>query len=98
MTDKDKDALTRAMEMARREPSRRWQLDEMLKDQSWQEVAEFAAYHCQNRTLRLKPWESPPMNFDEDEDDDSPGCALLIRMLAAGLSRFEPDPLAALNE
>ena len=96
----DKDALTRAMTIARREAGRSAQLDSMLEDSPWREVAEFAAYCVQGRALRLKPWESPPSSCDEDGEGDRQreGRALLRRMLAAGLSRFEPDPLRALGE
>ena len=46
--------------------------------------------------LRLKPWQNPPCFGDED--GDGPADVLLQRMLAAGISRFHPDPLSALAE
>ena len=94
----DRDALTRAMEMARRDPGRAWQLDSMLEDRSWEEVARFASYVVQGDLLRLYPWETPPESIDENGDDprDAAGRKLLRRMLKAGLSRYEPDPLGAL--
>ena len=93
------------MEIARRDPGRAEQLRAMLEDEEWIEVAEFAAYHCQIHALSLKPWQSPPVHIDEDADEpDSaerePNTAarkLLRRMLRAGVSRFDPDPLAALE-
>jgi hypothetical protein len=55
----------------------------------------------------LKPWQSPPCWIDDLEgalaagDDgilgDYAGATLLRRMLDWGLSRFEPDPVAALK-
>jgi hypothetical protein len=66
-------------------------------------AGQFAAYSMQCDTLQLKPWECPPMHA-EDGDDIDPNCygyrpgevALRDRLLGAGLSVFEPDPLAAL--
>ena len=70
----------------------------LLQGDPWIEVAEFASYSCQIHALNLKPWQSPPCT--EDEDDPTPrdraAQTLLRRMLRAGLSRFDPDPLKAL--
>jgi hypothetical protein len=108
MIDVDHDALTRAMEIARRDPGRAWQLDQKLTFQAWEDVAAFAAYNCQADALNLAPFESPPCVVDEHADDTSPAGAslsaesrpaarrLLRHMLAAGLSRYEPDPLRAM--
>jgi hypothetical protein len=109
MNKRDRAALKLAMTMARKDPLRARQLDGMLAaGRSWQEVAEFAAYSCQFDTLRLKPWETPPIDAD-----DTPGAAardrfgyftepkavaLLKRMKAAGVPRCYPDPMAALAE
>jgi hypothetical protein len=83
------------MAIAREDPLRAEQLDDKLRSEPWAEVAEFAAHVCQCRTLHLKPWELPPSSFDARDDD--PGAELLRRLLAAGLSRYEPDPIAALE-
>ena len=100
MTKVDRDALKRAMILAGRDIERAEQLAAMLRDEPWHDVAAFAAYTVQGDALRLRPWENPPCAIDEDDDDprDAMGRKLLRRMLAAGLSRFEPDPLAALAE
>ena len=94
----DRDALERAMQIAQRDPLRAAQLQSKLKDEPWIEVAEFASYSCQIHALNLKPWQSPPCT--EDEDDPTPhdkaAQTLLRRMLAAGVSRYDPDPLKAL--
>ena len=92
----DKAALELALEIARSEPARGKQLDEKLKDKSWRAVAEFAAYCCQCRSLKLWPWEDPPCH--SEPDGDGPGSALLRKMIAAGISVSHPDPLAALAE
>ena len=52
------------------------------------------------RALKLYPWQQPPCDADEDGDDgeiNGDGVKLLRKMLAAGLTRYEPDPLAALE-
>jgi len=73
----------------------------LLKEQEWPdwyEVASFAAGCCQYQALQLKPWQEPPCQCDEDDPNerDRQGQALLRKMLAAGVSRYDPDPLAAL--
>jgi hypothetical protein len=96
MTKNDKAALKLAMEYAHREPLRAEQLDSKLKGEPWSKVAEFAAYCTQTDALSLKPWESPPCNGDPS--GDRPEDKLLRRMLKAGVSRWHPDPMAALAE
>jgi hypothetical protein len=109
LTEKDREALTRAMEIASREPRRREQLESMLEDRPWREVAEFAASVCQTKALSLYPWEVGPSDVSEHDEDgpvdlgarlseqsEPAARKLLRRMLAAGLSRFEPDPITAL--
>ena len=104
LDDVDRDALQRAMEIAQRDPLSAKHLRSKLEDQPWREVAEFAAYSCQIDALSLKPWQSPPIHIDEDADEpdsaerepDTAARKLLRRMLAAGVSRYDPNPLAAL--
>lgn len=52
LTKNDIAALTLAMEQTHREPDRTEQLDSMLQDRDWFEVASFAAYHRQMETLQ----------------------------------------------
>jgi hypothetical protein len=70
----------------------------MLEDRPWHQVAEFAAYSCQVDALGLKPWQPPPCHVDPDhpEPGDETAAALLQRMLQNGVSRWDPDPMAAL--
>jgi hypothetical protein len=92
----DRDALERCLALAREsDPLRAEQIDDKLRSEPWFEVADFACYVVQRRSLHLKPWEMPPSSAEPNED--SPEGELLRRMLAAGLSRYEPDPIAALN-
>lgn len=75
----------------------------------WTSAAMFAAYCLRMKSLALKPWQIAPMDIDDaDNADDGRGpvqagfdgryeaAALLKRMLAAGISRFDGDPEAAL--
>ena len=82
------------------------QLDSKLRDEPWKEVAQFASYCAQGRALDLMPWQSPPCHANLralSEPFGDPRAAresaeLLKKMLALGLSRFEPYPLAAIAE
>jgi hypothetical protein len=64
--------------------------------------AEAEARRQQRRALRLKPWELPPCEVDEEPDGDPTEIGLLRawelrqRLIAAGLSVYEPDPIGAL--
>ena len=101
----DREALRRAMRMAKAsDPARKEQLESKLQDEPWEEVALFAAYCCQCNTLHLKPWQPPPMWAEENRPrDDHPSAGkvaaweLRRRLLKAGLSQWEPDPVAALE-
>ena len=105
----DQAALELAMEMARQEPGRDEQLDSMLEDRPWVDVAAFAAGCCQSRTLGLKPWEIPPCwVVDPDNADNTPhelkehdgrrqAAKLRRQMRKFGISQWHPDPLAAIE-
>jgi len=106
---KDNRALELSLWLTLREKdqTRVEQIRTMLADPSRtrREVMHFCAYHRQIDALNLKPWQSPPCDLDEDDDDGTvinapnvEGVKLLRRLLAAGLSRYEPDPMAALAE
>jgi hypothetical protein len=101
----DREALDRALKIAQRDPGRAAQVQSMLKDRPRRAVQEFCAYSCQISALSLKPWQSPPCHIDENADEpdnpsrepDTAARELLRQMLRAGVSRFEPDPLTALQ-
>lgn len=94
ITDTDRDAMTRAIAAARRESAtRRKQIDAKLRKEPWEVVGRFAAFSAQIESLHLQPWESTLVYADTPEAH-----ALLRRLKAAGLSKYEPDPLAAIAE
>jgi hypothetical protein len=103
----DREALQRAIDLVRAEGSSdaRW-IDDHLRTNGFFEAGHLASYHCQYRALQLKPWEFPPIWIDDisetlkepsDSKDRHRAAKLLQRLLAGGLSRYEPDPLAALE-
>ena len=93
----DRQALQRALALARAEsPGRAAQIADKLRAEPWEDVAEFAAYCCQCEALDLKPWQDPPLNAEIRPDPDA--LALLVKLLGAGLSRYEPDPVTALAQ
>jgi len=95
----DRAALEQAMKIAMADPDRADQLNSMLEDDPWEEVAAFAADCCQTDALKLKPWDEPPCAAwaDDPNERDKGAQKLLRKMLAAGLSRYHPDPMAALK-
>jgi hypothetical protein len=93
----DRDAMRRAIDIMRAEsPASAAQIEHKLKREGFEEAGHFASYHVQCDVLQLKPWEAPPScvwgNFC------SGGIELRDRLLAAGLSVYEPDPARALAE
>jgi hypothetical protein len=68
----------------------------MALGQSFEEIGMSCAYGCQCRSLRLRPWQSPPM-FAHLHPEDRQLQALVEKMRAVGLSLYEPDPIAALE-
>jgi hypothetical protein len=98
MNDADHKALTMAMQRARLQ-GRDQQLEAMLQHEPWEQVARFAASCCQIVTLQLKPWESPPCAINDPEHpsvNERAAAKLLRKMLRHGVSRWHPDPCAAI--
>jgi hypothetical protein len=101
----DREALERAVKLANERQHRtdllregKSQIDLMLETDPWIEVAHFASYSCQMRSLGLRPWMFPPawLSLDDRDPEHADGVALLRRLLDAGLSKYEPDPIGAL--
>jgi hypothetical protein len=66
LTEADRDALTLAIEVTRREsPGRRQQIDSFLSSRPWDDVATFAASCAQSRALDLPPWQPPPCHIGD---------------------------------
>jgi hypothetical protein len=88
----------------RRDLATRQQIEAKLESEPWLDVAKLCAYGCQCAALHLEPWQPPPcwVEIDDGDDEIAPvlgrraAAELLRRMLAAGLSRYEPDPIGAL--
>ena len=98
----DRDALERAIKiaLASDEPGFAEQIERKLKKDDWMEQqGTSASYGCQRRALQLRPWQSPPSYADAHPGQDGHDQAreLLNRLLDAGLSRWEPDPIGALR-
>ena len=67
----------------------------MLATRPWIDVAQFAAYACQCKNLHLKPCERPPCRMNSNGNHEA--AHLLRQMLDLGISRWHPDPLAAIK-
>ena len=94
----DRAALERCMKAY---PDKDHQQD-LLRDRSWHEVAEYCSYSLQFDALELQLWQTPPaLLYGETADtispDDAAAFKILQRLKKAGISIFEPDPLAALK-
>ena len=91
----DKEALERALKMDGRK---------VRRGDDWWWEATSAAYGCQMDSLHLRPWQEPPCWADDDKPVDHDGThgraaawALRRRLIKAGLSMYEPDPVRALE-
>jgi hypothetical protein len=106
----DREAIERAIAITRRssEPGRKEQLDRLLAEEGFDAAADLAVYHCQRELIRPRLWQPTPADIDPDQVDaiiargddgkngENQAARLLRRMLKAGLSRFEPQPIEAL--
>jgi hypothetical protein len=81
--------------LAGKDRARANQVRAMINEDGRPSAAKFAASYLQRQALELRPWDLPPCRADVD-DDDAAG-HLLRRLLVAGLSRYDPDPLRALE-
>jgi hypothetical protein len=97
LTKADLAAMGRAINWMRAEsPDRAEQIEHKLKHEGFEAAGEFAAIAAQDQTLHLKPWECAPCNIWGY--NQSSAIELRNRLVAAGLSVFEPDPMQALAE
>jgi hypothetical protein len=105
LTATDIDALDRALvAVCRRSPEDAARYEAMLRDKTWHEVALSAAYSMQVRSLRLRPWECPPMDCSDiafkngGYGHTAKEVRPRLRMKALGLSVYEPSPAEAIKE
>jgi hypothetical protein len=109
-SDVDRDAFTRAIDTMLRSPESIYRKDFRRRlserKERWEDIGRHAASVCQCRALGLDPWEVAPCEAEPNQGD-MPGyehrhravaSALVGRLLAAGRSRFEPDPIGTLAE
>jgi hypothetical protein len=102
LTEVDREAMTRAIEMARQRCAADCeQIEEMLRERPRHECGAFAAYSAQCHALGLRPWQTPPCELTDSDraldsvrgDDDPRGsraaARLLRRLREVGLSRYE---------
>ncbi|MDN3279104.1 hypothetical protein QWJ07_32905 [Frankia sp. RB7] len=109
----DKDALTRAFDLARRDddPAMRGRIDRWVAERGWEGAAKSCACDCQSAALNLKPWQMPPCSptianhLDDalrvpfnDPSGRREGAEIVRKLRSLGLSDFEPDPLAAIAQ
>jgi hypothetical protein len=97
LTKDDLDAMRRAIEWVR---AKRLddveQVNDKLRHEGFEAAGEFAADRAQCESLHLRPWETSPCNIWGYHQ--SSAIELRDRLLAAGISIFEPDPMRALAE
>jgi hypothetical protein len=100
----DREALERALVMACREsPEEAAHIEDLLASRGWQGAATSASYRQQCKNLHLKPWQAPPQDVHTDEIGRGYGRSasevrLRRHMLRLGISIFEPDPRAAIEQ
>ena len=97
LTEVDREALQRALDMTLAEPDCAEQIRHKLQHDGWHEAARFAAYHQQVKSLRLQPWQSPPCSAAARTRTDKELLEISRRLVRSGLSLFEPDPLDAID-
>jgi hypothetical protein len=92
----DRAALGAAVDVVRRHPERAVELEALVRERGWSDAAKVAAFDAQSRALRLPVWESPPCVARVRGKDRA--ARLLRRMLRRGISRWHPNPLAAIEQ
>ena len=105
LTGSDIEALQRALAVVRAESVEdAARLDSLAERKGWFEAASTAAYRCQVRSLRLKPWHCPPMDCGDTifknggYGNTAKEVRLRLKMKALGISIYEPDPIEAIEK
>ena len=104
----DAEAFTRAIELHRgMSQENAEQVDHWLKRDGWLQAARYCVANCQKSLIRPKLWLELPMYIEPsdiegiiargpDRGGEYAAARMLRRMLKAGLSRYEPQPIEAL--
>jgi hypothetical protein len=103
-TSNNKWALERCLKAyAAENAEHKARVQELLADRTRtrREVAKFCAYSLQYDALDLEPWQAPPCILSSTrardlEPHDRQAHHIMRSMVKAGISIYEPDPLAAL--
>jgi len=97
----DRAALELALQqtLAEKDQGRVEQVRSMLKGRARLEVMKFCSFHRQIAALGLRPWDAPPCcgDLDNGNGGDDQALRLLRRMQKAGVSRWHPSPLEAVE-
>jgi hypothetical protein len=97
LTPNDRAAMGRAIDWMRaKSPDHAKEIDHKLRCEGFEAAGEFAADRAQYANLKLRPWETSPCNIWGYGQSNA--IELRDRLLAAGLSIFEPDPVKALAD
>ena len=103
MNPVDEDAYNRAVAwLSQQGEAESVRIAYKIEHEGFEAAGRFAACAAQCARLKLKPWEAPPAHTRGEIPDAAvygsrPGeIELRDRLLAAGLSVFEPNPLKAL--
>ena len=92
----DRACLDLAVAIVRRHPERWQEFLGFVRERGWAEASMIASYDAQMRAIRLPPWERPPCVASPRGKHRA--ARLLRRMARRGISRWHPNPLAALAE
>jgi hypothetical protein len=114
MTVTDEEAWSLAIEMMRHSGEAVWasNIDNMLQSHGLIEAGQYAAHAMQFRSLRSRPWLTLPCDLSDADvesilaagDDGRDLCGeyaaavLARRLLHYGISKWHPDPRAALRD
>src|SRR5262249_20700510 len=63
----DREALKRAIEIARSDPEERKVIDRLMEKEGWFAAAQQAVYHCQRELIRPRLWQPIPSDIDDIE-------------------------------
>jgi hypothetical protein len=102
LSKKDRAAMALALRRCyEQSPERARQIERMAESRPWARVGAFAAYCEQYRTLNLDPGDVAPCHVNDPDTplkEEQDAARLLRRMRRLGISKWDPDPMAAITE